>query len=231
MSCFRITKLVCEEIERECSNFWWGVGEGKRRMHWKFWKELCQPKCMGGLGFRHLETFNKALLAKQIWRILVDPGSLVGHVLKTRYFRRQDIMEAGLGSNPSYLWRSLLWSRSLLDIGLCWHVGNGAKINLVGDRWIPRSKIRISQSPNLDNRKVRDLIDNGSWKVSVVQQLFSPHLVHDILAIPLPATPHEDFRFWLFDAKGKYTVREGYKAASGFYVSPLSSSSITIKSW
>ncbi|XP_073313627.1 uncharacterized protein [Primulina huaijiensis] len=112
-----------------------------------------------------------------------------------------------------------------------WHVGNGAQINLFGNRWIPKSKGIISQPPTLDNRKVSDLIDEGRWKVSLVQQLFSPHLVHDILAIPLPVTPHEDFRFWLFDAKGKYTVREGYKAASGFYDSPMSSSSIKMKSW
>lgn len=77
---------------------------------------------MGGLGIRHLETFKKALLAKQIWRIIVAPDSLVARVLKARYFRHQDIMAAGLGNNPSYLWRSLLWSRPLLEKGLCCHV-------------------------------------------------------------------------------------------------------------
>ncbi|XP_073311023.1 uncharacterized protein [Primulina huaijiensis] len=82
MSCFRIPKSICEEIERECANFWWGKEEGKRRLHWKKWSDLCNPKCQGGLGFRHLETFNRALMAKQVWRVTTKPGSLVARILK-----------------------------------------------------------------------------------------------------------------------------------------------------
>ncbi|XP_073282347.1 uncharacterized mitochondrial protein AtMg00310-like [Primulina huaijiensis] len=115
MSCFRIPKSICEEIERECASFWWGIEQGKRRLHWKIWRALCRPKCMGGLSFRHLETFNKALLAKHVWHIIIDSGSLLARVLKAQYFRHHDIMDAPLGSNISYIWLSLLWSRLLLE--------------------------------------------------------------------------------------------------------------------
>ncbi|XP_075499798.1 putative mitochondrial protein AtMg00310 [Primulina tabacum] len=137
MSCFRISTSICEEIERACANFWWGVDDGKNRMHWKSWKALCKPKCIGGLGFRHLETFNKALLTKQIWRVLQSPESLVARVLKARYYKHQDILHDSLGSNPSYIWRSLLWSRPLLEKGLYWHVRNGERIDTFASRWIP----------------------------------------------------------------------------------------------
>ncbi|XP_075478858.1 uncharacterized protein LOC142519715 [Primulina tabacum] len=115
MSCFHIPKAICNAIEKECANFWWGMQDGKRNMHWKTWQTLCVPKCMGGLGFRQLESFNKALLAKQLWRIVGAPESVVARVLKARYFKHQDIMQASLGSNPSFIWRSLLWSRPLLQ--------------------------------------------------------------------------------------------------------------------
>lgn len=103
MSCFHIPTSISEAIERECSNFWWVLEDGRKKMHWKPWRSLCKPKSLGGLGFRHMESFNKALLAKQLWRLISNPESLVARVLKARYFKDQDIMEASLGSNPSYM--------------------------------------------------------------------------------------------------------------------------------
>lgn len=115
MSCFRIPKSVCEEIERICANFWWGIENGKRKMHWRSWDFLCKPKSMGGLGFRKMDEFNRALLANQFWRLVQNPTSLAAKVLKGRYFRHGDIMNAGIGNNPSFIWRSLIWSRKLLE--------------------------------------------------------------------------------------------------------------------
>lgn len=94
-----------------------GSEDGNKKMHWKSWK-LCNQKCMGWMCFRHLEKFNKALLAKQICRIIYHPHSLMARVLKEIYFRCQDIMEATLGNNLSYIWRSILWSRPTLEKGI-----------------------------------------------------------------------------------------------------------------
>lgn len=118
MSCFRIPTSLCGEIESMCAKFWWGGNSEKKKIHWKEWKLLTKPKKEGGMGFRDLVTFNKALLAKQIWRIILNPDSLVAKVLKARYFKHTDIMDATLGSNPSYIWRSIMWSKPTLSEGL-----------------------------------------------------------------------------------------------------------------
>lgn len=129
-------------------------------MHWTRWRNLCKPKQLGGMGFQSLSDFNRALLAKQVWRIIRDPTSLLAKVLKARYFKHTDIMEAELGSNPSYIWRSILWSRSLIQ-----RVGDGNRIYALSDSWIPslasgRSSSCVMHSTIL----VKDLISSSqAW--------------------------------------------------------------------
>ena len=63
---------------------------------------MCKLKAQGGMGFRNLQVFNKAMLAKQLWRVLQNLTPLVARVLKARYFPTGDILNANLGSSPSY---------------------------------------------------------------------------------------------------------------------------------
>lgn len=54
------------------------------------------------------------------------------------YFKHVDIMDAKLGSNPSYIWRYILWSRELIRKGIMWRVGNGHHTKAFEDSWILR---------------------------------------------------------------------------------------------
>ncbi|KAK6796397.1 hypothetical protein RDI58_004098 [Solanum bulbocastanum] len=71
-----------KEITMIFSDVWWGENEGKRKIHYEKWQKLCEAKSQGGLGFRDLKLFNKALLAKLAWRILTQEDSLLHRMLK-----------------------------------------------------------------------------------------------------------------------------------------------------
>ena len=69
---------------------------------------------MGGLGFRDIELFKLALLARQAWRILQEPVTLSARVLKAVYFPNADFLDAELGPSPSRVWRAIIDGKGVL---------------------------------------------------------------------------------------------------------------------
>lgn len=137
MSCIKLPSSLCSDLESLMAKFYWVFSSNGRKVHWKSWKSICKVKRNGGLGFRSFIAFNQVLIAKQAWRILSKLESLLAKVFKARYFPRSSIVEAQLGYNPSYAWRSILWGKELLSQGIRWRVGDGTQISCFTDPWIP----------------------------------------------------------------------------------------------
>jgi hypothetical protein len=55
--------------------FWWGHQNNETKNQWISWYRLGLSKAQGGMGFKDLICFNKALLAKQCARLLQNPKS------------------------------------------------------------------------------------------------------------------------------------------------------------
>lgn len=132
MSLLLLPKVLCSDINSIMAKYWWGQTSNERKIYWINWKQLCDPKKAGGMGFRDIHAFNLAMLAKQAWRLLNHQNSLFFRVYKARYFPNVSFLEAELGSNPSYIWRSLLKAREIILVGARWKVGCGTSINIMG---------------------------------------------------------------------------------------------------
>ena len=102
------------------------------------------------MGFRDIHAFNLAMLAKQAWQLIQGSLSLLFKVYKARYFPACSFIEAVLGSNPSYIWRSLLEARELIKAATVWKVGDGRSIKLEDNRWLPHPpKLQPNANMNL----------------------------------------------------------------------------------
>lgn len=98
--------------------FWWNTGGEKSNINWMCWDRMAKHKSAGGMGFRNFRDFNVSMLGKQGWRIMTNPNSLVAKLYKARYFVNTDFLNASIGHNPSFIWRSILEARELLKEGI-----------------------------------------------------------------------------------------------------------------
>lgn len=89
------------------------------------------------MGFRKLHEFNIALLGKQAWHFVTNPECLVSRIYKARYYPNVTFLNAKLGNNPSYTWRSILEAQVLLKKGAVRRVGSGESIDAENDPWLP----------------------------------------------------------------------------------------------
>ena len=144
MSCFKLPKGLIKEIEVLIRKFWWGYNGEARKGHWVKWERLCEAKEVGGMGFKEIEKFNQALLAKQVWRMINNPDSLRHKDFKARFFPNCSILEALEGNGGSYVWKSICSVRDVVKRGMVWRIGNGTSVSIKEDKWLPDNAIEWS---------------------------------------------------------------------------------------
>lgn len=144
------------------------------------------------------------------------PNSLVSKVLQARYYKNSTFLNASIWSNPSYIWRSIIWGRQIIKEWARWRIGNGKNIRIYKDCWIPRpTSFKPISPPSLStDAVVADLINaENQWDVETLNQHFMPSDADLILKIHLPHRQSEDELMWHFDKKWDYSVKNGYQIA------------------
>jgi hypothetical protein len=118
MSLFLLPKVLCTEINSMIRKFWWSQQGKDAGISWMSWSRISYPKEAGGMGFQDFKCFNKALLAKQNWRLWKNSESLVAQLMKAKYYPGQTLLEVKMGRRLSFAWRSIHSSCDLLKEGL-----------------------------------------------------------------------------------------------------------------
>ncbi|XP_074321452.1 uncharacterized protein LOC141657962 [Silene latifolia] len=236
MSVFRLPANFCDELRSMVSKFWWGSDNGKRKMSWVAWKILCRSKARGGLGFRDFESFNRALLAKQAWRLVCGDGSLMGRVLKGKYFPTSSFMDAEIGINPSYTWRSIFGAKEVMGLGIRRRVGSGMDVRVWMDPWVPGTRSRCVISPRADaniDMRVAELFVDGEqrWDEVKISELFLPFEAERIRSIRIGNVGDVDSWVWDHTRDGEYSVKTGYRLLVEDGASEIEQSDFANEGW
>ncbi|XP_042944508.1 uncharacterized protein LOC122278379 [Carya illinoinensis] len=222
MGVFKLPKSLLNEINKIMHHYWWGHLQNEKRVHWVSWGQMGRSKSAGGLGFRDLESFNLALLAKQGWRIIQQPNSLAAQVLKLKYFPSVDFFQAKVGYRPSFIWRNFCAAKGLIEKGSIWRIGDGQSTKIWKDRWLPQPTSYRIQSPVnilLEDEKVARLINQETkqWDRGLITEVFGPEVAAEIQRIPLSSSGLMDKLIWLGSKDGSFTVKSAYHLQKELY--------------
>ena len=157
--------------------------------------------------------FNLAMLAKQALRLIHGMHSLFYCVYKTRYFPTYSFMDVKLGSNPSFVWCSLLQARKLLQKGLAWKIGDSETIGIDSHKRLPNPP---SFKPGADRiLKVSALFnpDTRQWDRSLIHALSHNSTTDDILRIKLGHSRSRDKLMWMETKSRTFSVKTAYQVA------------------
>lgn len=220
MNLFLIPIGICEEIERKMNGFMWGRGAEGKGIKWLSWSKICMPKGCGGLGVKELRKFNLAMLAKQCWRLLNQSNGLATAIIKARYYPNTSILNAQLGHNPSFIWRSLMESLEVVKAGVRRKIGTGEATRVWQVPWLPDKEngyLTSCMQDQLRDIPVRSLMDETGkrWDFDVIDDLFNARDAALIKRIPIPMRDKQDSWFWLLDDTGEFTVKSAYRWLQG----------------
>ena len=166
------------------------------------------------MGFKDLCKFNKALLKKQVGRLIHNEHSLFYKVFKAKYFPHGSIFDATV-SFGSFAWQSILISRHLIEVDARWRVGDGQHVRIFTDRWLPNEGGFLLYSPGElhSEATVSKLINRtlGWWNVQLIDHCFHPPNATRIKALPLCSTPQLDVLIWPLEKSGKYSIKSRFR--------------------
>ncbi|XP_035551748.1 uncharacterized protein LOC118349904 [Juglans regia] len=129
---------------------------------------------------------------------------LPSYIAKTRV-RRAD----------SFVWKSITAARPLLYEGLLWKIGNGNKVKIWSDRWLPIPMSYKTQSPPKvlsTEATVSSLIDQDthSWNLPLVQSVFISGEVAIISRMHISPCNSNDKQVWRCTKNGIFSVKSAY---------------------
>ncbi|GLT40917.1 hypothetical protein SLA2020_150140 [Shorea laevis] len=176
MSLFLIPNSVLTELISIQRTFLWGGIEGKKKISWVKWDNVCGSKVKGGLGVPDLRRKNWALLGKWWYRFGDGVESLWKRIVTEKYYggKWEEVNITAVGNwRTSRLWRDIISVggrsmklRNMLVEGFRWEVGEGNRVSFWRECWVKNKNLRdiCPRLYELSMNKLGNISDMGVWE-------------------------------------------------------------------
>ncbi|KAJ9541973.1 hypothetical protein OSB04_028479 [Centaurea solstitialis] len=217
MAVFLIPSGVVHEIEKLCRDFLWAQGDSSKGKCKIAWNMVCRPVHCGGLGFRRLSLWNRALLARNIWAIITNRDCWWVSWVKTFAFRHAFFWTVKKTTRWSWVLSKIMSIRSDIRHLVTVRIGDGESTNAWEDNWLPCGHLasfipyRLVHSTGFTaDATVSNLVDDfhDSWPNDWCTRF--PVLASTDLPVLTHGTP--DVYCWdvMRNGHGRFSVRDAY---------------------
>ncbi|KAF7821508.1 ribonuclease H [Senna tora] len=179
---YKLTKAEAMKCDIVLAHFFWGSDRQRSKPHMLNWEAICKPMNLGGLGVKSFSEFNQALLAKQFWRIISHPNTLLSLIMKAKYATSGSSVGFKCPQTTSKQWKDIFSAKDVVLNHIKWQVGTGHNIPLNNAHW-------PTPTNNADNQVNR---------------------VSDILKTPISINQGEDKLYWNENNDAANKVKDGY---------------------
>jgi hypothetical protein len=140
-------------IEQKLNRFLWSGKDSKA--HAKVaWSKVCLPKRERGLGIKSIAVWNQASMLNHIWNLFSKAGSLWVAWTEANWLNGRNFWTVPIPASCSWSWKKILKLRDIAKSFIRFKVGNGSKVFLWQDHWLPAGYL-------LDNFGYRIVHDSG----------------------------------------------------------------------
>ncbi|KAJ9566332.1 LOW QUALITY PROTEIN: hypothetical protein OSB04_002298 [Centaurea solstitialis] len=218
MAVFVLPSAVIHELEALMRSFLWTQGEPMAGRCKLAWDKLCRPKNCGGLGFKRLSVWNRALVAKNLWDIVTRRPTLWVDRIRMVYIRSNNFWTVRTHNSWSWILRKMMVIRDQIRPFVHTIIGNGMDTHAWEDTWIDGGALATSIS-------YRAIHSHGFTRDTTVRQLLSSITTWPegwisrspvLASIPLPSLNdlQLDVCKWRSRTHGlvDFTVKEAYQS-------------------
>ena len=156
---------------------------------------------------------NQALLAKQYWRLINSPQSLLARTFKAKYHLDESLQGHTPKAHHSWVWKNIVQQGDPLLWEGRWLVGDGFDIPFTHPDWLPNLR-DSSLLPFLQTGTVGDLIDHNSrsWKVDLIRRLYHHPKAVNILQMHISKiNDSKDRLMRKYSRDGNYSTKRAYE--------------------